>query len=162
MPRSRGSGRGRDRSNPVENLYYSTDPILGPARAATLGASGWCGYLTGTYAFGASMPCVILNSPLAPSGAVILQEPTFPGSVAAVAASFLAAEASAAAVVATQQANRAILVQRAQTALVANASFLANPSVTTAQALAQVTELTRQTGALIRIAINSLDSLGGL
>ena len=58
-------------------------------------------------------------------------------------------------------ANRAALVQKAQTALANNQTYLAIPSPTQAQAVAQVAALTRQVNALIQLALNSFDSTAG-
>jgi hypothetical protein len=53
-------------------------------------------------------------------------------------------------------ANRATLTQRATTALTTNATYLAIPTPTTAQAVAQVAALTRQSDAVIRLLLNQL------
>lgn len=58
-------------------------------------------------------------------------------------------------------ANRATLEERAATALAANATFLAIATPTNAQTLAQVKTLTKECTALIRLALNLLDSTDG-
>ena len=55
--------------------------------------------------------------------------------------------------------NAATLRSRAQTALTTNATFLAIASPTAAQVATQTKALTRQVDALIRLAINALDSV---
>lgn len=55
------------------------------------------------------------------------------------------------------EANRAILTDRAATALDANRTFLALASPTNAQTLAQVKTLTRECTALIRLVLDRLD-----
>lgn len=51
------------------------------------------------------------------------------------------------------QTTQALIVARALAALAANADYLARPTPTTAQALAQVGRLTRQVNGLIRYAL---------
>lgn len=53
------------------------------------------------------------------------------------------------------------LLARAQQALTVNANYLAIPSPNAAQVSAQVTALTKECTALIRIAVNALDSTAG-
>lgn len=53
----------------------------------------------------------------------------------------------------TNEANTTSLQQRAQTALTNNQTFLALPSPTNTQVLAQVRALTRQVNALIRLQL---------
>ena len=60
------------------------------------------------------------------------------------------------------ETNRRELLDKARTALTANAAFLADSSVTTAEAIAQVKALTRQVNALIRITTQALDSDAGV
>lgn len=60
-----------------------------------------------------------------------------------------------------EDTNAATLRDRAQQALAANATFLANASPTNAQVLAQTRLLTRQTSVLIRLVLNLLDSTDG-
>lgn len=55
--------------------------------------------------------------------------------------------------------NRETLTAKAEAALAANATFLALGSPTNAQTLAQVRLLTRENNALIRLALNLLDSV---
>lgn len=144
--------------------YVSTDPQAGPVRAAQLGVPGW-GSALSTNTPTAVMPCVVIDFPGNPTAPVVLEEPTTADAVASAAALLQpvasAAAASAAAQVQAVASNRLSLVQRAQTALGNNASFLANPSLTQAQVVQQVTALTRQTNALIRIVLGSLDNIQG-
>ena len=57
--------------------------------------------------------------------------------------------------------NQQTLQSRAQAALTANATFLALPSPTAAQTLAQVQTVTKECSALIRLALNLFDSTVG-
>lgn len=61
----------------------------------------------------------------------------------------------------TGTTNQATLQSRAQSALAANATFLGLASPTQAQTLAQVQLLTKECNALIRLALNLLDSTAG-
>lgn len=61
----------------------------------------------------------------------------------------------------TPQANLAALQAKAQTALTANAAFLAIGSPNAAQTLAQVQILTRECNALVRLLLGQLDSTAG-
>lgn len=66
----------------------------------------------------------------------------------------------------TQAANQATLQAKAQSALTANATFLAQTKPATAavqasQAYDQAVTLTRECSALIRLALNLLDSVNG-
>lgn len=61
----------------------------------------------------------------------------------------------------TPAANQATIVQRAQAALAANATYLALASPNTAQNTAQVQRLTRQCNAIIRLLLNQLDDTTG-
>lgn len=63
---------------------------------------------------------------------------------------------NAAAAFADYTANRQTLLTQARTALGNNATYLAIPAPTQAQAAAQVAALTRQVNALIRFAVNDL------
>lgn len=58
-------------------------------------------------------------------------------------------------------ANRRTVEDRARTALTANATYLALGNPTAAQNLAQIRSLTRQCSALIRLALNQLDTTDG-
>lgn len=58
-------------------------------------------------------------------------------------------------------ANLNTLRGRAQTALTANATFLAIGSPSNAQTVAQVQTLSRQCSAVIRLLLNQLDSTAG-
>jgi hypothetical protein len=59
----------------------------------------------------------------------------------------------------TQGANVVTLLQRAQTALTNNQTFLAIASPTQAQAVAQVQALTRQVDGLIRFLLGTFDTI---
>lgn len=59
------------------------------------------------------------------------------------------------------QANRATIVGKAQTALGANATFLALSPPTNAQVVAQVQALTRQMNALIKLTLSQLNDTTG-
>jgi hypothetical protein len=61
----------------------------------------------------------------------------------------------------TPAANSATLQQRAQIALINNATYLAITNPTTNQAVAQVAALTRQVNALIRVVLAQFDSTVG-
>lgn len=58
-------------------------------------------------------------------------------------------------------ANRRTVEQRARVALTANATYLALGSPTNAQNLAQIRLLTRECSALIKLALNELDTTDG-
>lgn len=58
-------------------------------------------------------------------------------------------------------ANRRTVEDRARAALTANATYLALGSPTNAQNLAQIRLLTRECSALIRLALNELDTIDG-
>lgn len=58
--------------------------------------------------------------------------------------------------VAESDANHRQIVQRAREALADNRAFLAKPSPSNAQVLAQVRSLTQQANALIRLAVGDL------
>ncbi len=61
----------------------------------------------------------------------------------------------------TPQSNADALRDKATAALAANATYLALPSPTNAQNLAQIRALTREANALVRLLLGSLDSLDG-
>lgn len=69
--------------------------------------------------------------------------------------------AAISAAAAAARTNGDTLVQRAQTALTTNTTFLALASPTNAQTLAQVQALTKECSALIRLLTNALDSTAG-
>jgi hypothetical protein len=62
---------------------------------------------------------------------------------------------------ATPMANQQTLQQRAQNALVNNATYLAITNPTTNQAVAQVAALTRQMDAVIRVLLSQYDTTVG-
>lgn len=57
-----------------------------------------------------------------------------------------------------EMVNRAAIVEQAVAALASNAAYLALPSPTQAQAVAQVAALTRQVNGLARLLLQRLDS----
>lgn len=59
----------------------------------------------------------------------------------------------------TPQGNYGTLIQRANTALTNNQTYLGIASPTTAQAVAQVAALTRQVNGLIRFTLNNFSSI---
>lgn len=61
----------------------------------------------------------------------------------------------------TQATNADALRTKARAAITANDAFLALASPTNAQTLAQVRALTRETTALIRLAVKALDTTSG-
>ena len=61
----------------------------------------------------------------------------------------------------TPAANQQSIQSKAQAALVNNATYLAIPSPTTAQAVAQVAALTREVNAIIRLLLNQFDTTTG-
>jgi len=73
----------------------------------------------------------------------------------------VAAAPAAAAALAAVMANQSMLQQRAQAALVANATYLALATPTAAQVGAQVALLTKECTALIRLLLNKLDDVSG-
>lgn len=60
-----------------------------------------------------------------------------------------------------EQSNRADLVNKAQQALTANATYLALASPSTAQNTAQIQRLTREASALIRLLTEAFDTTAG-
>lgn len=93
------------------------------------------------------------------SGVQTFPEPLTLATVRAAIAANVALDAAAAAAQAVLDGNAATLRNRAQTALAANATFLALASPTAAQVATQTKALTRQVNALIRLAVNALDSV---
>lgn len=61
---------------------------------------------------------------------------------------------------ATQRTNETTIRDRAEQALAANRTFLALPSPTNAQVVAQVKALTRQNNGIIRLILNRFDGTG--
>jgi hypothetical protein len=76
-------------------------------------------------------------------------------------ATLQAAITAAAAAYVDYGANLASLLQKAQTALANNQTYLAIGGPTNAQVVAQVQALTRQVDALIRVAVGNLASTAG-
>jgi hypothetical protein len=72
-----------------------------------------------------------------------------------------AAQSAAAAAERTKIGNRSTIEQRATAALAANATYLALASPTNAQNTAQVRRLTQECTALIRLALNQLETTDG-
>lgn len=62
---------------------------------------------------------------------------------------------------ATLSGNQQTILTKAQTALTANATYLAIASPTTAQAVAHVATLTKEVNALIRLILNQFDATTG-
>lgn len=69
------------------------------------------------------------------------------------------AHAAAKAVTDVLDGNRSTLTERATTALAGNRDFLALPSVSNAEAVAQIKDLTRQSSALIRLLLNAVEDV---
>lgn len=69
------------------------------------------------------------------------------------------AQADARAAYESAVVNEAALMSKARQALISNAEFLANTSVTNAQAVSQVKALTRQVNALIRLQVRDLSNI---
>jgi hypothetical protein len=61
----------------------------------------------------------------------------------------------------TPASNVAVIQQRAQQALLANATYLAIPNPTAGQNVAQVQALTKECNGLIRLLLGILDSTSG-
>ena len=137
-------------------LYIAADPIAGRPRAAALG----CGWMqTVPPELGAlALPCAVV---IGGNGVQVFADnpPVTPATVLAAIAADVALDQAAAAAQAVLDSNAATLRSRAQTALSANATFLGLASPTTAQVTAQAKALTRQVDALIRLAVNALDSV---
>jgi len=137
----------------ARTLYINPDPTT-QSRATELGC-GWMPAIPNQFAGIATAPCVILSGA---GTTIVLQEPTTQQAVAAALQPILNAEAAAAAAQASQAANAASLQGKAQAALAANSTFQAIASPTNAQVLAQVQLLTKECNALIRLALNLLDT----
>jgi len=135
-------------------LYIAPDPVAGKARATELG----CGWFPVPPPDLATVPvpgAVVIGA----SGVQTFPEPLTPSAVRAAIAASVAVEAAAAAADAVLVANGETLRSRAKTALATNATFLAISSPTAAQVATQSKALTRQVDALIRLAVNALDSV---
>ena len=134
-------------------LYITSDPVAGKARALELGA-GW--FDTVPAGMVATPPCAVV---IGGNGVQTFPEPLTPATVRAAIAADVALDTTAAAAQAVLDGNAATLRSRAQTALAANATFLAIANPTAAQVATQSKALTRQVDALIRLTINALDSV---
>jgi hypothetical protein len=142
----------------AQTLYINPNPAT-MARATLLGC-GWMAAVPVQYRSVATAPCVILSG----AGQTVVISDSPPTTAAAVASALqpiIDAEATLASASAAQATNRETLQARAQTALTANATFLALASPSNAQTLAQVQTLTKEANALIRLALGLLDSTAG-
>jgi len=90
-----------------------------------------------------------------------LPEPINTATLQANETTILTAEAANDAASAAAVANLAALLTKAANAIANNVTFLAIPSPTNAQVLAQVNALTLQVDALIRVVANQLSSQNG-
>lgn len=139
-------------------LYINPDPAT-QTRAAALG----CGWFPATppdlvAAVAGRVPCAVVADV---GVTTVLPEPTTAAAVAAAAQPILNAQAAAATAQGVLDTNRATLLSKANAALASNATFQAIGAPTTAQTLAQVQLLTKESNALIRLAIQLFDSTSG-
>lgn len=136
-------------------LYVSSEPTTGKPRASALG----CGWLdTVPSGVVATLPCAIV---IGGNGVQVFSDspPITPATVLAAIAADAALDASAKTAQDVLDGNATTLRTRAQTALAANATYLAIASPTAAQVATQSKALTRQVDALIRLSIGQLDSV---
>lgn len=139
----------------IGRMYVPSDGQLdGPSRAAALNAGLSVTETADAPRYAAikpQLPCVVLEY----GGTIVtIAEPTTLAVVDAAAAQ-LQAQADADAQTA---ANQQTIQQAARTALTNNQAFLGLASPTNAQAVAQVTALTRQVDGLIRLVLGQFDS----
>lgn len=71
------------------------------------------------------------------------------------------ADADARAALTTAEVNKDALLAKAAAAIAGNITFLADTTVTTAEAVTQVQRLTRQLNVLLKIAVNDLQNQNG-
>ena len=123
---------------------------MAPARATALGATIRPNWLAVPFV---TVPCVGLYSDALNQWSPLYVDDGLITSVAWASDPLAAADAA--------DTNATTLRSKAIAALAVNATFLALVNPTTNQAVAQVQSLTRQVNALIRLAVNQLDSTTG-